>query len=866
MRRKFFIPEVIQTSQMDCGPASLKALFGGFGVYLSYGRLREACQTDVDGTSIDTIEEAANRLGLETSQQMVPADMMLLREFHCLPAIVVVRVGGGATHFVVVWRVHGPLVQVMDPACGRVWMPRRRLLDSLYIHEQAVPREAWLGWAQSEDFQAAFRGRLRALGCKIDPRDWPDPAHLDAAIRLTQALVEARQVARGAGARDALARCQANPEQIPAEYWTARPHAEDPEQVLIRGAVLAQATGKRTVPGASQLPESLQAVLRDQPPWPWKPIWQGLREAGLLRPALIGAALLAAAAGRMIEALLFRGFFDLAGHLNLSGQRAGAVAAFAGFLAFLLLIEWACESGLLGMGRQIESRLRVLFLIKIPRLNDRYFQSRLISDMAFRAHSVQLLRQLPELGGQFLRSSFTLLGTVAAIGWLYPAAWIPACGAAAAAVAIPLLFQPALTERELRFREMSGSLSRFYMDALMGLTAVKAHCAQRPLRGAQAEQLRHWAEAGLRQQALLLRAEGLQLGLAVAFLVWLVFSQAGAAADPAGLLLLLYWALSIPAEGSQLAAVAWNYPSLRNTMLRFLEPLASPEEAVAPPAAGEGAGAGVRISMEGVGVVAGGRAILDGIHLEAAAGEHIGVVGISGAGKSSLVGLLLGWHKPCAGRVLVDGETLEAGALARLRRATAWIDPQVHLFNQSLLDNLSYGNGAGAGTRLGVAIENSALAGVLRRLPDGLQTNLGEGGALVSGGEGQRVRMARSMGRAGVRLAILDEPARGLDREQRRAFLERARRHFHEATLFFITHDVGDTRDFDRVLVIEGGRIAEDGDPRELHANPGSRYRALCDEEERVRERMWAHPRWRRLRMTEGAIQETPPGTGSHGS
>lgn len=61
--RRFLIPEVIQTSAMDCGPASLKALFGGFRIYLSYGRLREACQTDVDGTSIDTLEVLAQELG-----------------------------------------------------------------------------------------------------------------------------------------------------------------------------------------------------------------------------------------------------------------------------------------------------------------------------------------------------------------------------------------------------------------------------------------------------------------------------------------------------------------------------------------------------------------------------------------------------------------------------------------------------------------------------------------------------------------------------------------------------------------------------------------------------------------------------------
>jgi ABC-type bacteriocin/lantibiotic exporter with double-glycine peptidase domain len=86
---------------MDCGPASLKCLLEGFRIPVSYGRLREACQTDVDGTSIDVIEVVANQLGIEAEQVMFPVDHIFLAEA-ALPAMVVVRQSGGATHFVVV--------------------------------------------------------------------------------------------------------------------------------------------------------------------------------------------------------------------------------------------------------------------------------------------------------------------------------------------------------------------------------------------------------------------------------------------------------------------------------------------------------------------------------------------------------------------------------------------------------------------------------------------------------------------------------------------------------------------------------------------------------------------------------------------
>ena len=113
--RRLLAAEVVQTSAMDCGPAALKCLLEGFGIPVSYGRLREACQTDVDGTCIDTMEEAAVQLGLAAEQVMVPVDHLFLPEAAALPAIVVVHLANGFTHFVVAWRRHGRVTQVMDP-------------------------------------------------------------------------------------------------------------------------------------------------------------------------------------------------------------------------------------------------------------------------------------------------------------------------------------------------------------------------------------------------------------------------------------------------------------------------------------------------------------------------------------------------------------------------------------------------------------------------------------------------------------------------------------------------------------------------------------------------------------------------------
>ena len=188
-----------------------------------------------------------------------------------------------------------------------------------------------------------------------------------------------------------------------------------------------------------------------------------------------------------------------------------------------------------------------------------------------------------------------------------------------------------------------------------------------------------------------------------------------------------------------------------------------------------------------------------------------------------------------------------------ISRHTAWVDPAVQLWNASFLDNLAYASERQDLERTGAALEAAHLRGVLERLPQGLQTVLGEGGALLSGGEGQRLRLGRALLATDTRLALLDEPFRGLDRAQRRQLLTEARHWWHGVTLLCVTHDVGDTAGFDRVLVVEDGRIVEDGAPRKL-AKRASRYRALLDAEQLVDRTLWHGHRWRRLAVHDGRV------------
>jgi ATP-binding cassette subfamily B protein len=839
-RTRLIVPEVVQTSNMDCGPAALKSLLDGFGIPVNYGRLREACQTDVDGTSIDTIEEVANQLGLQAEQIMLPADHVLLSEARALPAIAVVVLPSGITHFVIVWRRFGKFVELMDPAAGRRWVSTARFLSDLYVHQQPVAAGDWRTYAGTDDFLAPLRRRLHSLGIKDghaieaatnDP-DWRSLAALDAGVRMLESLASSGAIDRGTESARLLETMLEHDGNVPEHYWSVRPSTGD--GLIMRGAVLVRALG--TSPAEAPTSPELLAALQQPSARPGRELARLLRADGIFTPAVISAALALAAAAVIVEAVLFRSILS-------AGRELLAPAIV--FSAALLFLDIPLAASLLRFGRRLEIRLRVAFLEKIPRLGDRYFQSRLKSDMAERSHSIHLIRRLPEMGGQLLRYVFEIVFTAAGIIWLDPARAPIAILAAFAAVVIPLASEPLLMERDLRLRTHAGALSHFYLDALLGLVAIHTHGGQSAVRREHESLLTEWARAGLNLQRSVISLETLQFLAGFGLAIWLLASYLARGGQTGAVLLLVYWALNLPALGQEVALIAWQYPAYRNVTLRLLEPLGALEQQPAPatvPAA-ESVEA-VSIAFDNVSVVAAGHQILRDINLSIAAGSHVAIVGASGAGKSSLAGLLLGWHRPASGSVLVDGVELDDSRLDELRPHTAWVDPAVQLWNRPLAENLRYGSLETA--RIDEVIAAAELHRVIERLPDGLETPLGEGGGLVSGGEGQRVRLGRAMLRPNVRLVILDEPFRGLDFDQRHALLARARELWRDATLIFISHDIREAMSFERVLVMEDGTIVEDGH--------GPRFHAMLQAERAIREEFWDGPEWRRLRLHNGQL------------
>lgn len=890
-----FAPEVLQESVRDSGTASLKALCDAFGIRVGQEQLNEALNTRDTLISSDTLEETGAQLGLQMEQQVVPPDFLLLKEANLLPAIVALRQPNRRARFIIVWAQQGPLVQVMDPAKGRRWMRADQLLDHLYLHTLPVSASAWQEWATSAAFQAPLQQRLLALHL-TEPQvtalleratasgDWYSFASLEAASRLVVASVQQRLVQKGDEANQVLETLYSAAEQagtptrspVPLPYWSVLP-TEENEGLLLRGAVVLPVWGPRDDAPATEgneaeeeIPPELLAAMEQQAAQTQQKLWRSLMADGPLAPGLLLIALAVAAGSVTLEALLLQGVMQLQARLGLFEQQVGALVGLLLFFCALILLDFSSASTSLRLGRRLEARLRISFLAKIPHLADHYFHRRPISDLTQRAYSLRNIRSLPDVGTDLLSTTFQFLITAVAVVWLNPRSLLIIGVAILLTAGLAWLSNQLISKAGLRYRLAANDLSRYYLDALLGLTPLRSHGAERALRREHEGKLVEWLEAGGGYYRLTNFLKGLASCLYAGVTIWILFDYIQGGGEASTLLLLTYWTLNLPTLLNSMAVTAIRYPYLYTIALMLFQSLDDGEaeetsEGDIPASATptpESPALGVLITMQDVSVVAGGQTLLTDVNLTIRAGEHIGIVGSSGAGKSTLISLLLGWHEAATGEIQVDGEPLDKPRLQGLRRETAWIDPSIQIWNRTLLENLYYGNPQDDAKALGRAIEEADLFTVLEKLPDGLQTVLGESGGLVSGGEGQRVRLGRALLRPGIRLVILDEAFRGLDRDKRRLLLARVRQHWKDATLICITHDVGETQAFERTLVVEGGRIIEDGAPAMLYAQPGSRYRALVEAEDAVREGMWSGINWRRLWLANGTLterKEIPP-------
>jgi len=221
-----------------------------------------------------------------------------------------------------------------------------------------------------------------------------------------------------------------------------------------------------------------------------------------------------------------------------------------------------------------------------------------------------------------------------------------------------------------------------------------------------------------------------------------------------------------------------------------------------------------------------GRPALDHTSFEIGAGERIALVGPSGAGKTTVASLLLGFIRPDSGRILIDDQPLQALDLNDWRRRLAWLPQQPRLFQGSIADNIRLGLPDATLDAVRDAARRAQAAEFIDRLPRGYDTAVGERGAGLSGGQIQRVALARAFLRD-AKLVILDEATASLDPASE-ALVQQAVDQLAEGrAMLVIAHRLNTVRGADRILVIDGGRIVESGAHAELIERDGPYRRML---------------------------------------
>lgn len=218
-----------------------------------------------------------------------------------------------------------------------------------------------------------------------------------------------------------------------------------------------------------------------------------------------------------------------------------------------------------------------------------------------------------------------------------------------------------------------------------------------------------------------------------------------------------------------------------------------------------------------------GRRVLDGLNLKVKQGETIALVGESGAGKTTILNLVIGFNMPTAGKVLLDGKSLSEIDLRSFRKHLAVVPQNTILFSGTIRDNITYGVHPVDEDILQEVIKAANLKDFIDSLPDGLDTMVGEHGGKLSGGQRQRVSIARALMRD-PRIIVLDEATSALDSISEQLIQEAISNLTKNRTTFIVAHRLSTIKDADKIAVIRDGKCTEYGSYDELMALKGEFY------------------------------------------